>query len=125
MAKDVPLGMEFMNWQNLPSLTESFAKMAAGGAGSFNPLGYAIGYGLDKAMGGENDYLSTLIEKQKQAIPSQIQTPVVPNSQPAPAYANQPAVPNVQSVAPQSPVDQYIPSLSGLRAKVYNILGGQ
>lgn len=25
MAKDVPLGMEFMNWQNVPSLTETIA----------------------------------------------------------------------------------------------------
>ena len=59
------LGLEFMKWQNVPSISESFQQM---GQGKFNPLGYAIGYGLDKAFGGENEYIKNLKEQQEQAF---------------------------------------------------------
>lgn len=127
MAKDVPLGMEFMNWQNVPSLSESFAKMASGG--QFNPAAFAIGYGLDKAFGGENDYLSNLVGKQQQAFNSSFGAPVAPNTvQPVPpvqanAAPQQPAVPGVPSAAPESPIDKYIPSYSGIRSKISSFFG--
>ena len=118
MAREVPLGMEFMNWQNVPSLTESFASMASG---KFNPLGYAIGYGLNKALSGENDYISNLVQQQKNAF----ETQTVAQKPPADKLQPVPAVPSVSSVSTESPVDKYIPSFSGMRLKIGNLFGVQ
>lgn len=65
MAKDTPLGMEFMNWQNAPSLTETIMGgkspllkglgilLASGGSDESSPAGAvppALGQGV--SMGG-------------------------------------------------------------------------
>ena len=42
MAKDVPLGMEFMNWQNLPSLTQT---LAGGKSPLLNTIGILLAGG--------------------------------------------------------------------------------
>lgn len=42
MAKDVPLGMEFMNWQNLPSLTQT---LKGGNSPLLNTIGILMAGG--------------------------------------------------------------------------------
>lgn len=48
MADKALPGMEFANWTTVPSISETFAKAAAG---QFNPLMYAAGYALDQLSG--------------------------------------------------------------------------
>ena len=66
MARDTPLGMEFMNWQNAPSLTETIMGgkspllkglgilLANGGFGESSPVGAvppALGQGVSMNSG--------------------------------------------------------------------------
>lgn len=120
MADNVPLGMEFMRWQNVPSISEAFTKM---GQGQFNPVGYAIGYGLDKAFGGENEYVNNLKNQQEQAFKSTYVTPIPPAGQPTSAQPPiaAPAVPSVPSAAPPQTI---LPTYDDIRSRIQKIIGG-
>lgn len=45
MADNVPMGMEFMRWQNAPSLTEGIANIASGKHPLLNALGILLADG--------------------------------------------------------------------------------
>ena len=104
MAKDVPLGMEFMNWQNAGSGTVGQAL----GAG-------LMAYGMQKS--GLTDWLNNLQKKPEQQT-------VVPGAVPLPASfdkylsANQPTQ-SVQPVVPPAPgvapMQQAVPEVPSLQ----------
>jgi len=60
------LGMEFMNWQNVPSLMDSLNKQET--AKFKNPLLSAIGYGLNQLIG----------QSGQQVIPGGVPAPEQP-----------------------------------------------
>lgn len=111
------LGTEFASWQNVPSITESFQKMAEG---KFNPLGYAIGYGLNKITGGDNPALSAMMDKQQQALTGGVAPPQQASAVP-PAV---PAVPPIQPITPQTQ-PSVLPSYDEMRNKIKNLIGVQ
>jgi hypothetical protein len=102
MADKTPLGMEFANWQNVPSISESFARAASG---QFNPLMYAAGYALDK-LAGSSDVSQQMMSKKPVQPPAPTGMGQGLNTQMAPSV---PPNGGLGLAAPSQPMFDYKP----------------
>ena len=113
-------GQEFGNWMNLPSMSEEFAKTAAGG---FNPLMYVAGSAL-KQLTGTSDTTNKMQGKPVGSIP-----PTLPNTLGPTSTAPSPINYGItdQSNIPQNPMATPVgnttePAQSGLLTDLWHSL---
>lgn len=121
MAANTPLGMEFANWQNVPSISETFAKTSQG---QFNPLAALIGAGISQFTG--DNKLTQGLQGQGAQLP-----PTAPAT-PAPMASPQQPVSGVSGAAVPGafqlpPLNQPAPTFSThpLIDAAKQLLGGQ
>jgi hypothetical protein len=109
MADNVPMGMEFMRWQNAPSLTET---IASGNSPLFKTLGILLAQGKkdEEPTVGVPPVAQGLSQTQ---VPGGIgMAPVMPNQssigiQPPSLYGQLPQLPTLDALGTATPQTNY------------------